>query len=266
MDVRKQSRRLTLAAALVATGAAGLAAVPTASARQIPLRVGPAGITHIGLKGPAPSSGATLPDGTDYSTNWSGYANDTGTYSTVTTSWTQPAVNCSVTPNSYAAFWAGLDGFSSSTVEQDGTLAQCVRSGRRSQVAVYLAWYEAYPAPMYQFGGSVVPGDALTATVTYSGSNSFALLESDVAGGRLKWSASKSVIVQGAARSSAEVIAEAPSSNSGVLPLADFGTMNFSSSSLTSGAVPIEMITQGGKPEAIPGSLNGSGGFSVTWQ
>ena len=129
-----------------------------------------------------------------------------------------------------------------------------------------MAWYEAYPSPMYQFGGSVAPGDGLTATVTYTAPNTFTLLESDVAGGVTKWSASKSVTVTGAARSSAEVIAEAPSSYFGVLPLADFGTMNFTSSSLTGGAVPIEMVSQSGKPEAIPGSLSGAGGFSVTWQ
>src|SRR5437763_17036510 len=58
------------------------------------------------------------------STNWSGYA-DTQTssrYSKVTGSWTEPKGTCGSQRLSYAAFWSGIDGFSSSTVEQDGTL------------------------------------------------------------------------------------------------------------------------------------------------
>lgn len=266
MEVRKTPRRLALAAALITTGAAGLAAVPAAAAHAIPLRVGPAGITHIGMPGADASgpAGATTVD----STNWSGYALDSGTYNSVTTTWTQPAVNCSQTPNSYAAFWAGLDGYSSSTVEQDGTLAECVSSGggrrNRTQTAVYFGWYETYPNPMYQFGGTVRPGDQMTSTVTANSSTSFTLVLTDTTNG---WSKTTTQTLRSpAALSSAEVITEAPSSNFGVLPLADFGTMSFSSSSVVgSGAIGIDMITSRGVAEATPGPLNTSGGFSVTW-
>src|SRR5215467_11203890 len=56
---------------------------------------------------------------TAQSTNWSGYAATTGTYTSVSASWIQPAGNCpSWFGSQYAAFWVGLDGFSSSTVEQ----------------------------------------------------------------------------------------------------------------------------------------------------
>src|SRR5262245_29641818 len=74
------------------------------------------------------------------STNWSGYAVTGGTYTTVSASWTQPAVNCSVTPTGWSSFWVGLDGNTSNTVEQTGSEADC-SSGR----AVYSAWYEMYP-------------------------------------------------------------------------------------------------------------------------
>jgi hypothetical protein len=265
MEVRKMSRRLALAAAFIATGAAGLAAVPAASAHAIPLRVGPADITHIGM----PATGASgLAGGTTVdSTNWSGYALNGGTYSSVTTSWSQPAVNCSVTPNSYAAFWAGIDGYSSSTVEQDGTLAECVSSGgrhNRTETAEYLGWYETYPNPMYQFGGTVKPGDEMTSTVTANSSTSFTLTLADTT---QHWSKTTMQTLRSpAALSSAEVIAEAPSSNSGVLPLADFGTMNFLSSSITGpNAIGIDMITNHGAAEATPGPLGNNGGFGVTW-
>ncbi len=279
MELRRMPRRLACAAVFIATGAAGLAAVPMASAASIPLRVGPAGITHIGLHGVDSSSavGATLPAGTVTSTNWSGYAQNgaSGTYKSVVTSWVQPAVNCSQTPNSYAAFWDGLDGYSSSTVEQDGTLAECVSSGRgrkTTQVAEYTAWYETYPNPMYQFGGTVAPGDYMTATVTSNTTKSFTLTLADnpAATGAHGWTASTTqTLSSAAALSSAEVIAEAPSSGSGVLPLADFGTVNFAASTvngttMTTGT-PIEMVSSRNQPEAIPGSLS-SRAFSDTWQ
>lgn len=77
------------------------------------------------------------PDGTVESENWSGYAVTVSSLTVAKGSWTVPAVNCSKTPNTYAAFWVGIDGYSSSTVEQTGTLAQCSGSS-----AAYYAWYE----------------------------------------------------------------------------------------------------------------------------
>lgn len=268
-------RRLVRAAVLITTFGAGLAAVPAASAHAIPLRVGPAGISHIGMPS-ASGAGASLGATTVDSTNWSGYAETGGgTYTSVTTSWFQPSVNCSVTPSSYAAFWDGLDGYSSSTVEQDGTLAECVSSGRHgAQSAKYLGWYETYPNPMYGLGGTVAPGDFMTATVTATSSTKFLLTLSDKpASGAKAWSASTTqTLRKAAALSSAEVIAEAPSSGRGVLPLADFGTMSFSGSTvdgaqLANGAdtVAIDMVSSRNQPEATPSALSG-GGFSVTWQ
>ena len=79
-------------------------------------------------------------------------------------------------------------------------------------------------------------------------------------------------------RSSAEWIAEAPSSCSftcSVLPLANFGTVNFSNSTANGASigsygssvwVDITMATSGGTVKAQPSALNGSGnGFSDTW-
>ena len=59
------------------------------------------------------------------STNWSGYAGTTGRYTSVSASWTQPAGVCS-RGDQYAAFWVGLDGYTSSTVEQTGSEVDCV--------------------------------------------------------------------------------------------------------------------------------------------
>jgi len=50
------------------------------------------------------------------SSNWSGYAvTGGGRYTSVSASWVQPAVNCSVTPTGWSSFWVGLDGDTTNT-------------------------------------------------------------------------------------------------------------------------------------------------------
>ena len=68
------------------------------------------------------------------------------------------------------------------------------------------------------------------------------------------------------------MIAEAPSSSSGVLPLANFGTVSFTGASangslLTSTTPNIDPITMatGSTVKAQPGSIS-SGAFSVAWK
>jgi Peptidase A4 family len=59
------------------------------------------------------------------STNWSGYAVTGASFTHAAGSWIVPTVNCSKTPNTFAAFWVGIDGWTSSTVEQTGTDSDC---------------------------------------------------------------------------------------------------------------------------------------------
>ena len=165
------------------------------------------------------------------STNWSGYAATTGTYTSVTASWTEPAGICT-SGDQYAAFWVGLDGYSSSTVEQTGSEVDCV-----GKTAEYYAWYEAYPAASRDYSNPVKAGDQFTATVTYLGASGrngseFALTITDTSE---PWTKTTDVTVNGAKRSSAEAIAEAPccTFSGGILPLTDFGTVNFTGSTVT---------------------------------
>jgi Peptidase A4 family len=198
------------------------------------------------------------------SSNWSGYAVTGGTYTTVSASWTQPAVICSVTPTGWSSFWVGLDGDTSATVEQTGTEADC-SSGR----PVYSAWYEMYPKYPRTYPNPVAPGDRFTASVTANGRRSFTLTLTDTTRGWVQTTTARSTSAQLA---SAEVIAEAPSSSGGVLPLADFGRVNFSGatvngamlSSATPGLDPITMAS-GSTVEAQPSGIGG-GSFSVTWK
>jgi hypothetical protein len=196
------------------------------------------------------------------STNWSGYAVTGGHYTSVSSSWTEPTAKCSGT--AYSSFWVGLDGDTSNTVEQTGTDADC--SGSTPQ---YYAWYEMYPKYPVNLRNPVQPGDHMTASVTTDGSGRFTLTISD---STRNWTYSTTQRLQSAKLASAEVIAEAPSSSGGVLPLANFGTVSFSGasangallSSSTPGLDPITMQS-GSTVKAQPSSI-GNGSFSVAWK
>jgi hypothetical protein len=195
------------------------------------------------------------------STNWSGYAVTGGRYTSVSASWTEPSVSCSGT--AYSSFWVGLDGDTSSTVEQTGTDADC--SGSTPQ---YYAWTEMYPKYPVNLSQPVKPGDKLTASVTTNGSGAFTLTISDSTQG---WTNTTSARLKSATLASAEVIAEAPSSRSGVLPLANFGSVGFTGATANgvamdqlSGLDPITMAS-GSTVKAQPSTMSG-GSFSVTWK
>src|SRR5258708_2111390 len=198
------------------------------------------------------------------STNWSGYASTGTTYNDVKGSWTQPTASCSSGQTAYSSFWVGIDGDTTNTVEQTGTDADC-----SSGTPTYYAWYEMYPKFPVNLSPSsypVLPGDGITAEVSASG-GSFTLKIADSTRG---WSFTTNQRSRKPARGSAEWIAEAPSSSGGVLPLANFGTVSFSSCTANGAAIgsnpnpdAITMVTSGGTGKAQPSGL-GPGGASST--
>jgi len=200
--------------------------------------------------------------------NWSGYADTGSGYSTVTGKWTEPSASCTST-ESLAAFWVGIDGYSSSSVEQDGTLIECYGG-----TAYYYTWWEMYPTNDIQVVGDTLrPGDSISASVVRSGTSyTLAVTDSSRSGDSFSKKESCSC-----ANSSAEWIAEAPSGSSGVEPLSHFSTFSLTSATVkttsTSGTIStftddeITMVDSSGRVEAQPGALNGSGNaFSVTWE
>jgi hypothetical protein len=218
--------------------------------------------------------GLHLPAGQVQSTNWSGYAAKGATFKTVSGSWTQPAVNCSPAPNGIVVFWVGIDGYTSGTVEQDGTLAQCING-----VPSYFDWWEMYPTNAVQIVHSISVGDAFTSSVNYTGSGHYTLTVTD------KTHASSSFTTNqtcgSCVRSSAEWIAEAPCCvGQNPYPLPNWGSIKFSKSSATndsghSGTISdpawqndeITMVNGSGQVKAQPGSLKKGGkNFTVAWQ
>jgi hypothetical protein len=198
----------------------------------------------------------------DTSDNWAGYAATGGNYTSVSASWVQPSVTCG-SEDTYSSFWVGIDGDGTSSVEQTGTEADC--SGGQAQ---YSSWYEMYPANPVNYNDTVTPGDSFTASVTTDGSGNFTLTLTDNTAG---WNETTTQSSTTAQDGSAEVIAEAPYSN-GVLPLSDFGTVDFTGAtangSAIGGASPtqINLVSDGGVTEATTSGLDSSGeDFSVTW-
>ena len=215
-------------------------------------------------------------DGTSTSGNWSGYAVTGSGFTRAIGSWIVPAAKCT-SGNQYASFWVGIDGYNSGTVEQTGTESDC--SGSQPH---YDAWYEfCCKEPEIVISGmTITPGDVMSAAVVYNGTN-FTLTILDTTTGQ---SFRKTGNISGASRTSAEWIAEAPSSG-GILPLANFGTVVFGKDSTgvaktnvavnptttgPIGAFPtffqITMVDGANNPKAVPSVLSPDlSSFSDMW-
>jgi hypothetical protein len=215
------------------------------------------------------------------SSNWSGYAVTGSSFTQAKASWTVPSVNCSTTPNTYASFWVGIDGWTSSTVEQTGTDSDC-----NGTSPSYYSWYEFYPKGSVLITSvPVSPGNHMFAEVSYSGSEFTITITNETTGK----SYSKSSRVSSAKRTSAEWIAEAPccTNGGGILPLSDFGTVDFGADytgvsdtndaidSSVNGAISAFgstvnesiMVSSSGADEAVPSSLSSDGtSFTVAWK
>jgi hypothetical protein len=256
--------RIPLAALVLLLGAALATSAPASAAAHPAWVAQPGGtVQHLIRPGTPASAHGGIRDQAE-STNWSGYAADSGTYTSVSASWVQPAGSCT-SATRYSSFWVGLDGYSSTTVEQTGTDTDCVGGSPQ-----YYGWYEMYPAGSVDYSNPVSAGDTIDASVTYEGSNEFKLVLSDVTKG---WTETTTKSLAGAARSSAEVIIEAPccTASGGILPLADFGTVHVSDSVVDGSPIgdtspeQITMVDNSGRDKDTVSSLSSSENFSATW-
>ena len=164
----------------------------------------------------------------------------------------------------------GIDGYSSGTVEQDGTLAECYEG-----TASYYTWWEMYPSNDIQtVGDTVKPGDKIAASVIRTGTKyALKLTDSTTAGNN--FSKTETCAAATCVDSSAEWIAEAPSGSSGLYPLPKFTKWTAASDAVSttakSGNIKTftdDEITMASSTDtmATPSALNSAGtSFSVTW-
>jgi len=277
-------KRIMLAAAallLLSAGSATAARAATAAAPPPGVHVSGGMSYQPGTHLPATHLPRFAPFNTALqANNWSGYADvacRTCAIRYVATSFTVPSVNCTKSPDgSFAGIFAGLDGITSQTVEQIGVEAGC--SGG---TASYAAFYEMFPNPPVSFSG-ISPGDAISLGVYFnSATHHWQLALTDVTTGGTIATAQACPSGSACRNSSAEVIAEAPSSSpSTILPLVDFGQLNHVAIAVTSlngtrGAMTsnglwttdsITMVSSAGKTLAQPGPVYGGQAFQDTWK
>jgi hypothetical protein len=263
------------------TGLMIYAAVPAGSAATAPAGRGQAMHTHPAIF----VSGASTTGSTSHSNNWAGYAalpeHAGGRFRFVQATFTVPSVNCAATPNAFSVHWVGLDGFATSTVQQDGIEANC-----NGTAPVYSAWWETYPARQIQTVSSVSisPGDAVTAAVYYNTASGphhdmYNFILTDVTSGQ-GFSLWEPCGGPSCKNSSAEVISEALSAAT-VLPLADFGIISpvnvhvtdksrqrggISSANWKHSKIILVGRSASHPTLATPGPLFGSPAFSSTWR
>jgi Peptidase A4 family len=261
------SRRRRIGLSLMTSGLLGLAAFASSGAAGGAAVV----ITHgvrVASQGPALSSSASA---TWSSSNWSGYA-ETGTFTSVSGSWTVPTVSPgavtttrgrfggSSTTAWYSATWLGIDGFNDSNLIQTGT-EQDYYGG----AAHYSAWWEILPAAETVISEPVNPGDVMTATITKTptqvtvGGGGFGRGHSTT---EYKWTITitdetqnpswtfQTTQAYGGAGTSAEWIVEAPEVNGQIASLAKY--LFPSTSALAGDFNSAEVATLGG-------SLGGAG-------
>jgi len=183
--------------------------------------------THPLQRGGTHSSQRGTKFNTVSSNNWSGFATYGDHFRYVSTTYTIPSLNCSVSPDgSFDSQWVGLDGYTSGTVEQDGTYAQCTGGTPN-----YFAFYEMFPLGSVAFTG-VNPGDSITATVYFNGSQWELTLVDNTNG--FGFSQTQSCPSGSTCHNAnAEIVSEVPNGGPPSAELGDYGIVGFTHIGIT---------------------------------
>jgi Peptidase A4 family len=195
--------------------------------------------------------------------NWAGYAETANApYSTVAAHWTIPAVTGHAASTAFASFWIGIDGFNNGVLEQCGVVVTNPTSGGNTYAAwvEFIAAYEEWWSPAHY---PVVAGDSFSASITWNPSTQF--FDMTLADSTQGWTYTEAKSLQAAvaeesgtpALASIEVVVEGTPP-----PLADFGTITFTSVTPMTSPIPITMVNS--HTLATPGTLAGNS-FTVTW-
>jgi hypothetical protein len=208
------------------------------SARPAAACCAAAALAALTLGAASPAAAAT--------TTLYGYVVTGSTFTSVTGNWHVPTVACGPTATS-TSVWAGLDGYSSPTVEQIGTTVAC--SGG---TATYYAWYELYPSPPVVFSNTVKPGDQIKTSVTAGASGEFTFKITDVT---RAWSHTVTGHLAGADLSSAEAFVQDPNCTA-------FGSVHFTG--VTANGTPLGSLDPVQVAGACPVTISPVSGSSFT--
>ena len=159
------------------------------------------------------------------SSNWSGYALSSGTYTSITGAWNVPSVSAT-TQSTYSSAWIGIDGFNNSNLIQTGT-----ESDYYSGSAHYYAWWEILPAAETRIAMTVHAGDHMTASIVKGSGSTWTITLTDTSNGN-NFTSQKSYSGPG---SSAEWIQEAPTVGGRIAPIAHFSLVTFDPGTVNGG-------------------------------
>ena len=203
--------------------------------------------------------------GKNTSRNWSGYAAVNGTFTSINGTWTVPYIKST---NSFGAdaTWIGIGGVSSEDLIQAGTQDIVNRNGQVS----YDAFIEILPNTPQPVALTVHGGDSISVSVAQQSQEQWLISFQDNTNGQTA-QVSESY---NSSLSSAEWIEESPSGIQRVMPLDNFGEIQFTNGSAikngqsvtiaNANAYGITMVDNFGRTLAATSGLNNLGnGFSV---
>ena len=202
----------------------------------------------IGASTPPQTQPIPFPDNRNTSHNWSGYAATGGTYTAVTGTWTVPQFNADSQPGVDAA-WVGIGGVRSRDLIQAGTQQSVTGSGSTQ----YEAWIEMLPRASRPVPLSVHPGDSVTISISEQSADQWLIDFANNTTGQTYQTTQQ----YSSSHSSAEWVEEAPSGGrGGVLPLDNFGTIQFSGGSAVKDGQTLNIAEAGGRGITMVGNNN----------
>jgi hypothetical protein len=211
---------------------------------QIPGQVPPNAIT------PPQTQPFPFPDDQNTSHNWSGYAATGGSYTQVSGTWTVPAFNAGGASGVDAA-WVGIGGVRSNDLIQAGTQQTVSGSGRTQ----YQAWIEMLPRASRPVPLQVHAGDSVSVNIAEQSPDQWLIHFANNTTGQTY----DSTQTYTSSHSSAEWVEEAPSGGGrrgGILPLDDFGTIQFSNGSAVKNGQTVSIADAGSKAITMLGNTN----------
>lgn len=176
------------------------------------------------------------------SRNWSGYAATNGTFTSIQATWT---LRPNTTVNNYGndATWVGIGGVDTNDLIQAGTQQTVTPDGHVS----YEAFYEKLPDISQPIDLAVSPGDTVTTSVKQVHDADWQItIANNTTQQKVIFYTSYT-----SSRSSADWIEEAPSGTDRILPLDNFGTIEFKSATTTENGREQTLLNAHAQPIAM---------------
>jgi hypothetical protein len=213
-----------------------------AATREAPSHIVLAPNHHVGAKPGGSGHGGGHGGGISWpgwaSSNWSGYAVTSTTYTSAAGQWTVPTP-APTKSSTYSAAWVGIGGFSDASLIQTGTEQDFVNGRAR-----YQAWwttsdlgYAEQVIPTI----TVNPGDSVTASVSTRDNVTWTI--SLTVGGQPTFTKTVNFV---SSELSAEWIMEAPGIGGRTAPIAHYGTDVFDPGTVNGNRTPAFTVADGG--------------------